>query len=248
MWDLLWITLAAVGLFLYGLLRARERFVIKVGNPFKDQELISFGRHAKGTRVIGFYPDTCPAHKPELHQGLCYKPCPEGYYGIGPVCWAETKNIGAGMFAKLKSCKDSGYPAKDGWVDMGLSCFRPPRIDTAGKGLRFWDWDYDFGDSAFKMAECPPGAQQAKELKRIADMVRAEADGTQRRNVPITSQPDPDAYSDAVGGMCYKRCPRDKPNHVSGAPYLCYKNSVGRGLSYERGVGDIPPLFILGEG
>ena len=35
---------------------------------------------------------------------------------------------------------------------------------------------------------------------------------------------------------------------VPWAPHLCFKNSVGRGLSYTRGEGKIPPPFILGEG
>lgn len=251
MWDLLWITLAAVGLLLYGVLRARERFVIKVGNPFKDQELISFDRNAKGTRVIGFYPDTCPAHKPQLHQGLCYEPCADGYYGAGPTCWAESTNIGPGMFSKLASCPASGYPSSEGWVDMGLFCFKSPRCKTGSglNALKVWDWECTGGQTAFKKAECPPGGSQAQEYKKIAQLALSSTEGTQRATLSKqVLAPSPNAYSDAVGGMCYKPCPKERPNHAPSAPYLCYKNSPGRGFVYTRGVGDIPPPIIIGEG
>ena len=251
MWDLLWAVLAGVGLLLYGLLRAREHFVIKVGNPFKDEELLSFDRDAKGTRLIGFYPDTCPAHKSELDAGLCYAPCAEGYQGVGPVCWARTTNVGPGMFAALKSCAASGYPSKDGWVDMGLFCFQTPKCET-GSGwdaLKVWDWKCSGGNTAFKEAECPPGKAESKEYARVAELTRNSADGSQR--VALRSKaiaPPPDEYADAVGGMCYKRCPKERPNHALSAPYLCFKDTIGRGLSYGRGAGEVPPLFILGNG
>jgi len=44
--------------------------------------------------------------------------------------------------------------------------------------------------------------------------------------------------------LCYKRCPEGM-RHVPGMPYLCFKGT--RGLSYGRGVGDVPPLFAFGE-
>lgn len=251
MWDLLWIVLAAVGLLLYTLLRVREHLVIKVGNPFKDEELISFDRHAKGIRLIGFYPDTCPAHKPEFQNGLCYARCAPGYYGEGPVCWARTKNIGPGMFARLKPCEDSGYKKKDGWIDMGLFCFKPPSCNT-GSGydaVKVWNWKCTGGDTAFKQAECPPGKEQAREYKKVAALAASGVTGTQQRILTQKAvEPNPNIYSDAVGGMCYKPCPKDMPNHILSAPYLCFKDSVGRGLSYGRGVGDIPAPFVLGPG
>jgi hypothetical protein len=251
MWDLLWIVLAAIGLLLYSLLRVREHLVIKVGNPFKDEELISWNRYSKGTRVIGFYPDTCPAHKPELDAGLCYPPCAEGYHGVGPVCWANTVNIGPGMFAKLKTCEKSGYTKKNGWVDMGLFCFKEIKCNT-GSGLdalKVWDWKCSGGNTAFKEPECPPGGAQASEYNKIVDMVASGVTGSQQRALAKKpNRPNPNIYSDAVGGMCYKPCPKDKPNHALSAPYLCFKDSLGRGLYYGRGVGDVPPPFAIGPG
>jgi len=252
MWDLLWIVLCAVGFLAYTVLRARERFVIRVGNPFKDQELLSFDRYGKGTRLIGFYPDTCPGHKPELSDGLCYRPCAPGYRGVLSVCWAETTNIGPGVFAKLKSCENSGYKRADGWQDMGLFCYKQIKCDT-GSGwdvVKFWDWKCSGGSTAFKEAECPPGGREIQEFKKVAEMATRSTQGTQQSNLKqkLNTTPNPNLYSDAVGGMCYKPCPKDRPNHASAAPYLCFRDSAGRGFSYDRGVGEIPPLFILGEG
>jgi hypothetical protein len=42
--------------------------------------------------------------------------------------------------------------------------------------------------------------------------------------------------------LCYKKCPPDKPHHIPGLPYLCYK---GGPLLYDRGVGSAPALFRL---
>jgi hypothetical protein len=135
------------------------------------------------------------------------------------------------MFARLKSCERSGYKKDDGWIDMGLFCFQVPKCKT-GSGadfLKVWDWKCRGGNTAFKEAECPPGQEQAREYKKVAALAAKST-------------------SDAVGGMCYKPCPKDMPNHILSAPYLCFKDSVGRGLSYGRGAGDIPPPFVLGPG
>jgi hypothetical protein len=249
MWDVTWIVLAAVALFAYALLRARERFVIKTGNPFKGEDLISFNRNAKGTRLIGFYPDTCPAHTPDLQAGLCYQACAPGYVGYGPVCWAETKNIGVGVLAALASCTESGYPEQDGWTDIGLLCVKTPSA-KAPKGADFfkvWEWKWS-GGAGSKKAKCPPGAKQTKDLQTARAIAKTGAGESQSRAIDAQKVYGPDAYSDAVGPLCYRKCPPEKPNHVPGAPYLCFKNSVGRGVAYERGEGKIPPLFILGEG
>lgn len=249
MWDVTWIVLAAVALLAYGMLRARERFVIKYGNPFKGEELLSFDRNAKGKRLIGFYPDTCPAHAPDLDVGLCYKPCAPGYVGRGPICWAETKYIGLGVLAALKSCEESGYPENEGWIDLPFSCFKQPSAKT-GKGADFykvWEWKWS-GGLELKKPKCPPGAKQVQDITIAQRIAKSSAGPTQARAIDQQKVYSPDVYSDPVGTLCYRPCPPDKPNHVPGAPYLCFKNSIGKGVSYERGAGTIPPPFILGEG
>jgi hypothetical protein len=113
-----WVLLALI-VVLYLVVRTKETFLIKYGNPLNDEELISFDADAKGTRAFGTWPDTCPCDKPEYDAGLCYPRCEEGYHGVGPVCWADTKGIKIGKVMLLKSCDESGY---GGWNDWGLIC------------------------------------------------------------------------------------------------------------------------------
>jgi hypothetical protein len=189
-------------------LKYRETFVIKYGNPFNDEDLISFDPNAKGTRLFGITPDTCPANKPELDAGLCYEQCEVGYHGVGPVCWANTKNVGIGKVLKLLSCGQSGYP---GWTDIGLLCMKP--IETGSFG--------GFFRSLFSTI-----------FERQIKPKRLTCDGY-------------DEHKDNVASLCYRQCPKDLPQRVPGMPYLCYKGT--RGLSYGRGVGEVPPIFAFGE-
>jgi hypothetical protein len=185
-------------------LRYRETFVVKYGNVMNGEDIVSFDANAKGTRLFGITPDTCPANKPENDAGLCYEQCEIGYNGVGPVCWAETKNVGIGKILKLKSCPQSGY---SGWTDIGLLCHEPIQC---GKG-----WDF------FKKG-CWGGRLKPKQLTC-----------------------DPYGDRENVDALCYRKCPEDKPRHVPGMPYLCFKGT--RGLSYGRGVGEVPPIFAFGE-
>ena len=45
------------------------------------------------------------------NAGLCYKLCKTGYYGVGPVCWANAPKgwVGCGMGAasSSKACRDA---------------------------------------------------------------------------------------------------------------------------------------------
>lgn len=189
-------------------LKYRETFVVKYGNPFNDEDLISFETTAKGTRLFGFTPDTCPANKPELDAGLCYEQCEVGYHGVGPVCWADTVNIGIGKVLKPSSCSESGYP---GWTDIGLLCMKP--IDTGSFGGFF----KSLFSTIFEVQIKP---------KRLTCDNYSE-------------------HKDKIASLCYRQCPKELPNHVPGMPYLCFKGT--RGLSYGRGVGDVPPLFAFGE-
>lgn len=205
----MWFILIVVIAILFGLLKYRETFVMKYGNPFDDEDLISFDRNAKGTRFFSTTPDTCSSTKSDLDAGLCYEPCESGYHGVGPVCWADSTNVGIGKVMELKSCSDSGF---NNWDDWGLLCWNPIRtVDCKFRGL--------FG-------ECWPG------------LVGGELGAKQ-----LTC----DNYGDReeVDALCYKRCPENLPRHVPGMPYLCFKGT--RGLSYGRGVGEVPPIIRFGE-
>ena len=124
--------LLVLGVILFLGLRYRETFVVKYGNPFNDEDLLSFEPNAKGKRLFAFTPDTCPKNKSELDAGLCYEACEDGYHGVGPVCWADTVNVGIGKVMELKSCQASGhlYPDGTAWNDWGLLCQKELKWDS----------------------------------------------------------------------------------------------------------------------
>lgn len=66
-----------------------------------------YGKPSYG-RGVGKVPKTCPPDRPHFNAGLCYKLCPAGYKGVGPVCW--------------KYCKYQNIVAKAGGVNMPTEC------------------------------------------------------------------------------------------------------------------------------
>jgi hypothetical protein len=194
MWEL-WTVILVGAILVYGLLRYRETFVMKYGNPYDGEDLISFDKDARGTRLFGITPDTCPKNKSDLDAGLCYEPCDEGYHGVGPVCWADSQNVGIGTIPYLRF----RWEERTSWGSVGC---------TGGRSFRFRGYD-----------DC------------------------YKWNVPI-----PEQYCDkgreTKDGLCYTTCPKHLPNRIPGMPYLCFRG--GRGLSYGRGVGEIPPIFKFG--
>jgi hypothetical protein len=88
-----------------------------MGNPFDDEDLLSFDKDGKGTRIFSITPDTCPLDKPELDAGLCYEQCEEGYNGIGPVCWVKSKDIGIGIIPYLQWYKEKAAS----WGSVGCT-------------------------------------------------------------------------------------------------------------------------------
>lgn len=187
--------LLVLAVILFLLLKTRETFVVKYGNPMNEEDLISFEKDAKGRRLLGITPDTCPANKPELDAGLCYESCEGGYHGVGPTCWANTQNVGIGTIPLLKSRSQT----TTSWGSVGCTGGRPFRIQGYGDCYNI--------TVQVPYQECPAD----REMK---------------------------------DGLCYKKCPSNLPNRVPGMPYLCFKGT--RGLSYGRGVGDVPPLFAFG--
>jgi len=73
--------------------------------------------------------------------GLCYKPCRDGYKGVGPVCWLEKDSYGRGAgvvpelemkSGKLRQDCDGGRKLQDGL------CYRPCRDGFKGRGPVCW--------------------------------------------------------------------------------------------------------------
>lgn len=261
--ELLVVLLGLILVLLYAL-KTRERFVLKYGNPFKGQDLISFDREAKGTRLFATTPDTCPADRPILDGGLCYPECDDGYHGIGPVCWADTTDIGPGILADFRTCSGSVEEGgmgietpqnKRAYTDIGLFCFWPGKWDAECNSEKrdlfgncyAWDveWKIELPDLVPKGLRCPGRTFQltslfdllGEGLGKISDATGVDLGGSKlKTNI--------DDFKDLVDGLCYRQCPSEKPNHIGGAPYLCTKGE--RGISYGRGAGTVPPLFAFG--
>lgn len=218
--------LIALIIVLFAIVKGREHFALSVGGP---KYITTQTPYDEGIKVVSLTPDTCPKNKPELDAGLCYEKCRPGYHGVGPVCWADSVNIGVGQPVGLEPC-----PA--GWVNDGLTCRKPIRcepIDTHGS---IWPWNWTGGGCS--------GGQVRGRLNNggICDWPE------DRGNLPdhLVDKSDPKNYKathpDRVDGMCYKQCPKDLPVHIPGMPYLCYK---GGDLSYGRGVGIVPGIFCI---
>jgi len=196
--------LLVLAVLVFASLKYRETFVIKYGDPFSDEELISFDPNAKGTRIFGWTPDTCPSTKSDLDAGLCYEPCESGYHGVGPVCWANSRNVGIGKIPNLLFRSETFKT----WGSIGC---------TGGRPFRFQGYSDCYTITIpVPYQECPVYTEDGKTMR-----------------------------GDNVVGLCYKKCPDDLPRRVPGMPYLCFKGT--RGLSYGRGVGEIPPLFTFAE-
>ena len=219
----MWAVLLVAIVLAFMLLKYRETFVVKYGNPFDGEDIISFNPDEKGTRLFSIWPDTCPLDRPEYDAGLCYEQCEEGYHGVGPMCWADTQSRGIGKLARPKTCSEMGldYKYRDDplscWKD--LSCDSTCESDTRDLFGNCYAWDLKIScegpDLKFKELACPgPAWAGSSEHTELAEL------------------------------LCYKKCPKDKPNYISGMPYLCTAGS--RGLGYGRGVGTIPPIVRFG--
>lgn len=202
--------LLILAVLLFFALKYRETFVVKYGNPINNEDIISFDAGAKGTRIFGIYPDTCPGSRPDMQGGLCYAACDAEYDGSVTRCNARTSGIGIGKVQKLLSCEESGYPGR---ADDGLLCRAPITWNSCKfRGL---------------FNECWGGAEGGQ-----IDPKKLTCAGYEE-------------HVEMVDGLCYRKCPDDKPFRVPGQPYLCHAGK--RGVSYDRGGGDIPPIFAFGE-
>jgi hypothetical protein len=237
----MYILLLIVIVLLFAMVKVREHF--SFGLIVGGKDWFSFNTEREdGTEIFSMYPNTCPGHKPEYDAGLCYERCRPGYKGVGPVCWAESKNVGVGKPVGLNPCPE-------GWVNDGLTCREPIRChsirDCFTKGkcgcwggnivgrlnpfcpknrrLEPWTSGYDYNTPDEKCLKDP----KDKKSPRF-DKTRGVCEG---EGATTADHPD---YKD---GLCYKKCPPDKPNRIPGMPYLCY---IGGPLSYGRGVGRVP--------
>ena len=237
MWEL-WPVVLIGAIVVYAILRYRETFVVKYGNPFDNEDILSFDPAAKGTRLFAITPDTCPTDRSDLQDGLCYEACAPGYNGVGPVCWAETKNVGVGTLAKVTPCSD--MPETKDWREDPLLCWKDLKCET------YCDDNWDWSDGGFCHTKCTGPEVRARTLTCPGNQDAFFSFFTSVLSGSL-EKPNLEEYTDIVAGLCYKPCPKEKPNRVDGMPYLCYKaRDENTGVSYGRGAGTVPPIFHFG--
>ena len=225
MWALLLVLIVA----LFLLRKSREHFGLLVGT---HDWWSTDTKRDDGYEIFSLYPNTCPINKPEFQAGLCYEKCRAGFYGVGPVCWAKTENVGIGKPIALEPCPK-------GWSNDGLTCRQPIKCAT---GLEFFKKGCEGGRVIGRLdnggvCDWP---EDRNELPNHLKETVTRRDPKTRRMIQVVVATHPDR----VDGLCYKKCPKELPKHVPGMPYLCYK---GDGLSYGRGVGAIPTMLRFGR-
>ena len=247
--------LLAAAVVVFALLKGREHFGLVVGTP---DYVTTDTATDKGVEIFSTYPNTCPPDKTDLDAGLCYKKCKPGFHGVGPVCWADSVNVGVGKPIGLNPCPP-------GWSNDGLICREPITNDCS------WEWlgicwgklhggrllgrlnpycpkpfqksgnGYDTGDGDCVWPMDVTGFPQS--LREYASRMRGrrypKTLGVCAGDGALSAE-----HVDYVDGLCYKPCPADLPARIPGMPYLCYK---GEGLSYGRGVGSVPGLVRFGR-
>jgi len=226
---MLYAILIAIIIVLFLLKRYRERFVASyIWN--EDQKELSFEEGPDSTgvgdRIFGTTPHTCKKGD-ELQDGLCYTKCDPGYHGVGPVCWADTENVGTGKPVGLEPCPG-------GWINDGLICREPIRWNSC----------------RYKTFLGCIGGLEGGNLRGRLNSGGICDWPSDRGNLPdhLVDKSDPKNYKathpDKVDGLCYRKCPTNMPNRVPGMPYLCMKADK---LSYGRGAGGVPPIIKFGN-
>lgn len=222
----------------YTILRYRETFTVKYGNPMDGEDIISFDKAARGRRLFATTPDdSCPRDK-EQSGLMCYPPCRPNYTGGGPVCTANTFNRGVGRPVGLEPCNP-------GWTNDGLICREPITCDPIRRNpCKFRGL---FG-------ECWPGLDGGTcRGGRLQGRLNGGGicDHPDKGNLPswLVDKTNPKKWIAThpikVDGLCYMKCPEDKPDYVAGMPYLCFNAKFGPYM-YGRGAGEAQPLVGWG--
>lgn len=247
-----WVLLALI-VILMSFVKTREHLGLIVGGA---DIVTTDGEKTDGYPIFNTTPNTCPKDKPELDAGLCYPRCKSGFHGVGPVCWADSRDVGVGQAVGLEPCPK-------GWSNDGLICREPIWCDPIDTHDSIWPWNWtgggchggrlrgrldnggicDWPDKnelpGWLVREETQMENNARigELKKNLKKGESLPPGTERK-ITVADNPD------YVDGLCYAKCPPELPARIPGMPYLCYK---GDGLSYGRGAGAIPSLVRIGR-
>lgn len=260
---LVWIALLVFTFWAFN--RIRENFRLALPSSLGGHEVMKLDSHSLsvgGKEIGSITPFTCPTDKPDLSDGLCYEKCRAGYRGVGPVCWIDTFNRGVGTPVGLEPCPS-------GWVNDGLTCREPitSTMDPCPEGSRDiagtcwgptsqicgddcskgWDSCRRRGIFGMCLGGCREGCSSVDGITRqLGDRNLKVTGGAVVGRLdkggvcPNTDPGGPAENTEKLDGLCYKKCPSDKPFPMPAFPYLCY---AGGELSYGRGVGKVPSLF-----
>jgi len=189
------------------------------------------------TRGVGVIPVACNPALPDYQAGLCYKPCPDGYNGVGPVCWTnEEVSIprGAGVIP-------TGCPASHPILEAGL-CYQGCAPGWKAVGTICYQ-------------QCPEGYRD--DGLYCAKTTYDRGAGYVIWDRPVCEKNHPDVGCEQLGALWYPKC---KPGfamttvnfcQTKGCPagfedigVSCKMPSAGRGVGVVRNVCDasIPDL------
>ncbi len=236
-------------ILLFAVNKTREHLYLGTTSGFP---FLTMDRPKGQTEIISTFPDACPPHRSENGWGFCYRPCPGGYRREGAICVLETHDRGVGRAVGLEPC----HP---GWTNAGLICVEPIKC---GEGWNFfkegcsggrWQGRLNGGgicDYPSDLMQLPNWLREFKDdaivYKGTNREVPEELIGTtepekmERKRILVASHPD------KKDGLCYRRCPKDKPHTVPGMPFLCCHEDSCKLLT-DTGVGTPGPLIRFFE-
>jgi hypothetical protein len=173
----------------------------------------------------------CPAGQ-QYDAGLCYATCKTGYYGVGPVCWANTPNgwvdCGMGSAITTKVCTETIFDqvASVGNLALKIVTFGTSKAaDIAKDTAKAAQLKKQF-EQLKKIAERSDKVQKAiaagqgkfpviEAGKSTAEILKADPttvtpEDIVRVSSQIASLVDPTGASDVVGAYTYSKCSKLK--------------------------------------
>lgn len=175
---------------------------------------------------------SCPSGY-ENQAGLCYKKCNAGYYGVGPVCWANIPSgwVDCGMGAATTSltCASTVFSqvssvfmlaanlatfGTTGEATAALKASDPKYIqkikDLLAKVKNVYDKNQDVVNYFKGLAAAGSGAITAKNFINLMGMDNAQPEDIVRIIAEVISLFDPTGVSSVVAAYTYPMCSKMK--------------------------------------
>lgn len=182
--------------------------------------------------VGGASSPTCPTGY-ENQAGLCYKKCSAGYYGVGPVCWANIPSgwvdCGMGAATSTETCASTVFSqvssvfmlaanlatfGTSGSATAGLKASDPKYIQKIKELFTKVKNLYNKNEEVitfFKdMAKVGKGVSTAKNFIELMGMENAQPEDIVRIIAEAISLFDPTGVSSVVAAYTYPMCSKMK--------------------------------------